>query len=418
MRGIQVAQLLRGAGLQAEHFRNHTALGGSLVQGGLARTFDKKPSGPAKPKLVCAEATVELAKVTPPAASEPCVPAVYTLPSLPRATEAASSWLLPPVAAPRLSNVGGKRRMGCLLSNPRHAPSASAHSSIGSPGVCASATCCATAASRPAARSARIAAGERRRVLCPAADKLPTTPIPERTAAPATDSGADGCYLLPQPSPSQLRVLRRRVAAMLRAVVLCAVFAAPHGAAALDPAQSAFSCKGCVRCPNQQAGRGCGIPTSTSGNHNSRSGDSLRESQLRGRCSACRSATPTMSIPRAELFRPARRPKTYVQPVVNVVHVLGKRLYVASTGPSIPAGAGGGFTLTVNGQTGSVWPQVRLNATMGTVRAASVARGCRRSVVPELAELICSMCALLLMPLRGRTSPSRYPGRSPSPAPC
>ena len=63
-----------------------------------------------------------------------------------------------------------------------------------------------------------------------------------------------------------------------------------------------------------------------------------------------------------------------MQPVVNVVHVLGKRLYVASTGPSIAAGAGGGFTLTVNGQTGSIWPQVRVNATMGTVRAASAAR--------------------------------------------
>ena len=59
-----------------------------------------------------------------------------------------------------------------------------------------------------------------------------------------------------------------------------------------------------------------------------------------------------------------------MQPVVNVVHVLGKRVYVAATGPSIAAGAGGGFTLTVNGQTGSIWPQVRVNATMGTVRAS------------------------------------------------
>jgi hypothetical protein len=59
-----------------------------------------------------------------------------------------------------------------------------------------------------------------------------------------------------------------------------------------------------------------------------------------------------------------------VQPVVDVVHVLGKRQYIAATGPSIPAGAGGGFTLSVNGETGSIWPQVRVNATMGTVRGA------------------------------------------------
>jgi hypothetical protein len=62
--------------LQAEHVCNHAALGGALVQGGLSHTFDRKPSGPAKPEIVCAEATVELAKVTPPGESEPAMPAV------------------------------------------------------------------------------------------------------------------------------------------------------------------------------------------------------------------------------------------------------------------------------------------------------------------------------------------------------
>jgi hypothetical protein len=57
----------------------------------VVRTLAKKPSGPAKPEIVCAEAAVELAKVTPPGASAANVPALYTLPSLPKATEAASS---------------------------------------------------------------------------------------------------------------------------------------------------------------------------------------------------------------------------------------------------------------------------------------------------------------------------------------
>ena len=50
------------------------------------------------------------------------------------------------------------------------------------------------------------------------------------------------------------------------------------------------------------------MPSSTSGNHSSRSGESRRESKLRGHsCAACSSATPALSIPRAELYRPARR---------------------------------------------------------------------------------------------------------------
>lgn len=85
------------------------------------------------------------------------------------------------------------------------------------------------------------------------------------------------------------------------------------------------------------------------------------------------------SSPRAEprrlRVRSVAQPKAYVQPVVNCVHVLGKRQYIAATGPGIAAGAGGGYTLSVNGQVGSVWPQVRTTASMGTVRAPNKAAG-------------------------------------------
>lgn len=86
---------------------------------------------------------------------------------------------------------------------------------------------------------------------------------------------------------------------------------------------------------------------------------------------------------------------------MNVVHVLGKRQYIASTGPSIPAGGGGGFTLTVNGQTGSVWPPVRVNATMGTVRTSRPAAAVQACAAAQ------GGVQLMLTPwLRGcRTSP-------------
>lgn len=67
-----------------------------------------------------------------------------------------------------------KRRRICGVWGAICAPSARAHSSNGSPGACASATCCAAAASSPAARSARIAPGERQWVL---ACNLPTTAV-------------------------------------------------------------------------------------------------------------------------------------------------------------------------------------------------------------------------------------------------
>jgi hypothetical protein len=64
------------------------------------------------------------------------------------------------------------------------------------------------------------------------------------------------------------------------------------------------------------------------------------------------------------------RPTPYVQPVVNRVNVHGRRQYIAATGPSISAGAAGGYTLTVDGQVGATWPQVRISGIMGTVRPA------------------------------------------------